>query len=173
MDFKTWYDELTQYAAERGATIPEQRALARYWREKRSIQDTYEAIFATEQTIEPESQKVSTTVNSNAVSYARTAGPTVSERDVIARIASVDYSLSPTGNTIICEMVMVNGWGFIGMSTPVSPDNFDLNKGRSNARQDCIKQATLMEAYLLKERIYQDYVAAQAAGTIGITDQSV
>lgn len=47
----------------------------------------------------------------------------------------------------VCLMIMKNGFCVIGKSAPMSPENFDEEKGKTFAYEDCIRQLWPMYAF--------------------------
>lgn len=77
--------------------------------------------------------------------------PKVTEASIRARIATVSYLTS--GITTVCFIEMVNGFRFVGTSTPASPGNFDAAVGERYAYENAFKQIWTHEGYLLRERL--------------------
>ena len=67
----------------------------------------------------------------------------------------VDISdkLYPEGSMFftICLMTLKNGFTVIGKSAPLSEGNFDLQKGRTFAYEDCIRQLWPLYAFAKKQ----------------------
>ncbi|WP_313010642.1 Gp49 family protein [Brevundimonas sp.] len=73
--------------------------------------------------------------------------------DAIAALGQPTDPACPTGLLTICILVMENGFTVIGKAAPVSPENFDAEKGRTFAYEDAIKQLWPLEGYALRERL--------------------
>jgi hypothetical protein len=52
-----------------------------------------------------------------------------------------------TGHLTICVMVLKSGFIVIGKSAPLSPENFDADKGATFAYEDCIRQCWPLFAF--------------------------
>lgn len=87
--------------------------------------------------------------------------PRLTPDDIDAVIASESYTVLPSGRTTICELTLRNGFTVTGESSCVSIDNFDAEIGRKIARDDARDKVWQLEAYLLRDRLFQ---AVQAAG---------
>lgn len=55
----------------------------------------------------------------------------------------------------ICVMMVDNGFAIVGKSAPADPGNFDRDLGCKFAKEDCIRQMWQLEAYALRERMWQ------------------
>lgn len=106
----------------------------------------------------------------DAYSANRSTHPRVSLADMESKIISEHYFTAgeavratdqgltpkdpgPLDILTVCILVMRNGFTIIGKSAPASPENFDLEKGRRFAYEDCIKQLWPLEGYALRERL--------------------
>lgn len=47
----------------------------------------------------------------------------------------------------VCMIVLKNGFVLLGKSAPMSPDNFDVEKGRTFAYEDALRQAWPLYAF--------------------------
>jgi len=50
-------------------------------------------------------------------------------------------------HVMVCLLVMKNGFCVIGKSAPLSPENFDEEKGKTFAYEDCIRQLWPLYAF--------------------------
>ena len=85
-----------------------------------------------------------------AIVATKTA-PKVTEESIKAKIAKVDYVYHH--QTTICFIEMINGFRFVGTSTPASPANFDAEVGERYAYDNAFKQIWTHEGYLLREML--------------------
>ena len=53
----------------------------------------------------------------------------------------------------ICILVMKNGFTIIGKAAPADPANFNVDLGRTFAREDAIRQAWPLMGYALREKL--------------------
>lgn len=68
----------------------------------------------------------------------------------------------------ICILVKANGFTVIGKSAPASPENFDIEKGKTFAFEDAIRQLWPLEGYALRERLARgEHVSQQTTGYKG------
>lgn len=86
-----------------------------------------------------------------AIVATKTA-PRVTEGSIKARIANVQYILTPALLTI-CIITMVNGFMVHGVSAAASPENFEEEVGRRYAYDNAFKQLWQLEGYLLRETL--------------------
>lgn len=60
----------------------------------------------------------------------------------------------------ICVIVTRNGFTEVGTSAPASAKNFDRELGERFAREDAVKKLWPKMGYALREKLYQDDLAA-------------
>lgn len=65
----------------------------------------------------------------------------------------------------ICVLVLRNGFTVTGTSACASPENFDAEIGKNIALQNAENQIWPLEGYLLKQRLYDQTLTAQAPTT--------
>lgn len=53
-----------------------------------------------------------------------------------------------------CVLILRNAWVIVGKSCPVSPENFDAEKGRHWAREDAIRQCWEPMGYALRDALH-------------------
>jgi len=58
------------------------------------------------------------------------------------------------GLLTMCVLVLRNGFTVVGESACVSPENFDVEKERKNARQNAEQNIRLLMGYHLKEQLH-------------------
>lgn len=81
--------------------------------------------------------------------------PRLTPNLVEGAIVSETYTILPGGRTTICELTLQNGFTVRGESSCVSIENFDKDLGEKISRDDAKNKVWLLEAYLLKEKIYR------------------
>ena len=64
------------------------------------------------------------------------------------------YYLFPGTTTIVCRLSLRNGFSIIGEAAAVSLENFDEEICRKLARENARKKIWVLEAYLLKETLF-------------------
>jgi hypothetical protein len=82
--------------------------------------------------------------------------PKVTQESIAEKIEAVDYMTQDT--TTICIIRMLNGFKFVGTSTPASSANYDAEIGKRYAYDNAFKQIWTHEGYLLREKLYQEYI---------------
>lgn len=168
MDINEWYSALTQLFNENLRQVPTLAEVTVFFEQGYSPEDTYEAKVAqTPVTIDQPGTKVAPEMKPS--DYLKQVldspeYPHLNEQDILARIVDKQYQLTPSGTMVLCEVTMENRWRFIGQWAPISSETFDVEKGKARALTDAIKQAWNFEAYLLKERMYQQYLAMKKEG---------
>lgn len=101
-----------------------------------------------------------------AYSAARSTHPRVSLADIQANIVQEHFftaaeavsalgqpSSAPLEMLTICILVTRNDFVIIGKSAPASPENFDVEKGKTFAYEDAVRQLWPLMGYALKERL--------------------
>lgn len=78
--------------------------------------------------------------------YAGAAALTAKEGDLITPPEPLDL-------LTFCVLVLRNGFTVTGESACASPDNFDVEIGRSIARGNAIQKIWPLEGYLLKQKL--------------------
>jgi hypothetical protein len=81
--------------------------------------------------------------------------PRLRPGDIDCLIVGETFTILPSGRTMICELTLKNGFTVRGESSVVSAENFDLETGWTVSRKDARRKIWQLEAYLLKERLYQ------------------
>lgn len=168
MEIENWYDALVQLCNAQLQQVPELSKVSKYFEQGYSPEDTHDALFNRGViTVEQQSSQLA---HGNKPSdhlkrvMEGTEYPHMTERDILAKITHKEFMLSPSGSMVLCEVTMRNGWRFIGKWAPISSENFEIEKGKSRALTDAIKQAWDFEAYLLKDKMREEYESLLAAG---------
>lgn len=73
--------------------------------------------------------------------------------DIDEMIADVQYHQFPGTYTVACCLTLTNKFNLVGYSTPVSPDNFDVEICRELAFQNARSQIWKLEEYLLNQQL--------------------
>ncbi len=76
----------------------------------------------------------------------------VTKDSIEARIVKEDFIVLPDSTVTLCSLTMKNGYSVRGESACVDPRNFNLDIGKSLARQDAFRKLWPLEGYLLAER---------------------
>jgi hypothetical protein len=79
----------------------------------------------------------------------------LSIEDIKSKIVSETFTTLPSGKTIICELILKNGFSVRGESSVVDINNFIQDIGEQIARDNAIDKIWLIEGYLLQEKLYQ------------------
>lgn len=78
-----------------------------------------------------------------------TAGPRVTEDQIVAAIEGIDYALIPDSTLTICVLHLKNGIKVVGESACVSKENFDEQTGREMAYADAFNKCWQMFGFHL------------------------
>ena len=85
----------------------------------------------------------------------------VTKEMALAAIVSETFTVLPDGRTTVCQLTLKNGFSVHGISSCVAIENFDKELGEKYAREDAMPEVFLLEAYLLKERMFKRGIDAQ------------
>ncbi len=168
MEIDNWYNALVQLCSAQLQQVPELAKVSKYFEQGYSPEDTHDALFNRGVTT-VEQQRTQLTAGSKPSDHLKQMiesieYPSMSEKDIYAKVVNKEFALSPSGTMVICEMTMRNGWRFIGKWAPISSENFEIEKGKSRALTDAIKQAWDFEAYLRKDKMRAEYEDLLAKG---------
>lgn len=99
--------------------------------------------------------------------------PRVTEDMIMAKVVGTSFSLVPErdGTSMMCIIIMRNGWKHRGFSDMVSESGYDPEISQAQALRDALKEATKYEAYLLKEELYRQGLGRIAQSSVGIEHQ--
>lgn len=67
-------------------------------------------------------------------------------------IRDESYTILPSGKTIICELILKNGFTVRDEASVVSKANFDFEIGKRISRADARNKIWQLEGYLLQEK---------------------
>lgn len=84
--------------------------------------------------------------------------PRLTPADIDAAIVDKTFTVLPSGKTMICELVLRNGFTVIGKSAVVSIDNFDQEIGEKVSYENARNEVWQLEAYLLQDRVNIDQI---------------
>ncbi|MFI0399661.1 MAG: Gp49 family protein [Thiolinea sp.] len=81
--------------------------------------------------------------------------PRLSPELIDSVIESESYVVLPSGKSMICELMLRNGYSVRGESSVVSKENFDENIGRKISRENAREKIWQLEGYLLQQRLWE------------------
>lgn len=87
--------------------------------------------------------------------YGLPPGNKLTKAHVLSQINSKTFTNLPSGNVIVCELVLRNGYSVRGEAAVADPKNFVQALGEKYAYQDAVRKIWPLEGYLLKEALYQ------------------
>ena len=85
----------------------------------------------------------------------RLTAPRITNDHIDSCIVSEAYSVLPSGKTMVCELMLKNGYGVTGESSVVSKANFNEEIGKTISRKNAKDKIWMLEGYLLQESLYQ------------------
>ena len=80
----------------------------------------------------------------------------ISLDSIVEKIVRTEY-IYPNAmpHMTIALVILENGFAFVGKSAPADPENFNRELGNKFAYEDAVRQIWPMEAYLLREKLWQ------------------
>lgn len=81
--------------------------------------------------------------------------PRLSPELIDSVILSESYVILPSGKSMICELMLRNGYAVRGESSVVSKENFDEAIGRQISRANAREKIWQLEGYLLQQRLWE------------------
>jgi len=81
--------------------------------------------------------------------------PRITIDDINNSIKEETFTVLPSRRTMICELTLRNGFTVRGESSCVSIENFDYDLGKKISKDDARNKIWVLEAYLLKERLFE------------------
>jgi hypothetical protein len=81
--------------------------------------------------------------------------PRLTPGEIEATIIEEQYHRFPGTTVTVCCLTLQNGYGVIGESAAVSPENFDPEVGKFVARNAAFDKIWVLEGYLLKQRLFE------------------
>lgn len=89
--------------------------------------------------------------------------PRLKPEDIDAVIVGETFTLLPSGNVLVCELTLRNGFTVRGEAAVVSKANFNQEIGERLSRERAVSKVWELEAYLLQQRLFG--LATEEAGT--------
>ncbi|MFZ1569949.1 MAG: Gp49 family protein [Thiolinea sp.] len=81
--------------------------------------------------------------------------PRLSPELIDSVIESESYVVLPSGKSMICELMLRNGYSVRGESSVVRKENFDEAIGRKISRENAREKIWQLEGYLLQQRLWE------------------
>lgn len=117
---------------------------------------TKTAAFQARQATPPESDTPSLSESDRASAAVQKTPNRVTLESMVARIKHKSFLYPQTiPHMTICVLVLENGFSLVGKSAPADADNFDEELGRRFSYEDALRQMWPLEAYLLREYMFQ------------------
>lgn len=82
--------------------------------------------------------------------------PRLNPKLIDSKIVSRTFTILPSGKSMICEILLKNGFSVRGESSVVSKENFNQEIGEKLSFEDARKKIWGFEAYLLQEKLHQE-----------------
>jgi hypothetical protein len=80
---------------------------------------------------------------------------------VKALIASTTYMRTPSGKTIVCEIMLVSGYSCIGTGRVIDLDNDNEERGKEAALAHAMEEVWSYAAVLMQERMHRGEVQSE------------
>lgn len=75
--------------------------------------------------------------------------------DIEGVIVSKSFTILPSGKTMICELILKNGFSVRGEASVVSLDNFVQEIGEKISYENAVDKVWQVEGYLLQQKLYE------------------
>lgn len=82
--------------------------------------------------------------------------PKITPEHVESCIVKEEYHTFEGNTLTLCILTLKNGYTVTGESACASPENFNKELGEHYAKKNAMEKVWPLEAYLLKERLYQE-----------------
>lgn len=82
--------------------------------------------------------------------------PRLTPADIDDVIDSETFTVLPSGKTMICELILRNGFAVIGEASCVSKENFDVEIGKKISKENARNKVWMLEGYLMQHNLFQD-----------------
>lgn len=82
--------------------------------------------------------------------------PRLSPEQINSVIVSKTFTTLPSGKTMICELILRNGFSVRGEASVVSKENFNQEVGEKISFQDARDKIWQLEGYLLQQRLWEE-----------------
>ncbi len=83
--------------------------------------------------------------------------PRINEDRILGLIKQVDYHVFPETCLTVCCLTLENGFTVTGETSFVSPESFNKDLGEHVAKDKAIGKVFELEAYLLKQRLFEGW----------------
>lgn len=83
-------------------------------------------------------------------------GTRITDEHINSIIACIVYYVFPDTTHTVCVLTLKNGFTVTGESACIVPENFDADRGREVALGKAKDKVKMLEAYLMRQRIYDD-----------------
>jgi hypothetical protein len=80
----------------------------------------------------------------------------LSTEDIKSKIVSKTFTTLPSGKTIVCELILENGFSVRGEASVVSLENFVQEIGEEVSYNDAVDKIWQIEGYLLQQKLYEN-----------------
>jgi hypothetical protein len=81
--------------------------------------------------------------------------PRLCPEDIDSVIVGKTYTILPSEKSMVCELILANGFTVRGESACVSKENFDIEIGKKISFENAREKVWMLEGYLLQEGIHQ------------------
>lgn len=81
-------------------------------------------------------------------------GPRLHPQQIEKIIIKEEYHHFAETTMTVCCLKLRNGHSVIGKSACIAPENFEADLGMKYAREDAVKNALDLEAYLISQRLF-------------------
>lgn len=166
-EYKRWFDSLVMYYAERGMQAPSPENVQVFYDRGATPAEVYESLNMKRATVEAGFEVSDVDPGITQTQVANVSGdqfaPRLTMEQILARVKGKSFTLTDSGTTMLCELVMVNGGSVVGFYSPVADEAVSNSMMQTKALQDALRKVWKYEAYLVREKLYNEWLAAQPA----------
>lgn len=81
--------------------------------------------------------------------------PKVTQGMVDDFISSESYVMMPSGKTMVCELILKNGFSIVGKNSCVSKENFQEDLGKQYSRDNAVQQVWSYLGFMLQQTLHE------------------
>ena len=81
---------------------------------------------------------------------------TVTQELIDSKIKSESFTVLPSGKTMVCELILENGYSVRGEASVGDIETFNKSKGEDVSRKNAVSKIWTLEWYLEHEGAYYD-----------------
>ena len=96
--------------------------------------------------------------------------PKVTQEMVNAAIESESFIMMPSGKTMVCELMLKNGFSIIGTNSCVVKENFHEDLGKQYSRDNAVAQVWNYLGFLLQQSLHETEQTAETLASFNLDE---